>query len=313
VRHVSLVLHRLLQLVPVLIGMTILVFFMIHLIPGDPARAMLGIRATPAAVAALHHTWGLDQSLPAQYLSFMGRLLRGDLGTSLFYNVSVLSLIGSRLDATLLLLLFAAVFSVLITVPLAGVAVTYKDRWQDHVVRVVPLVGLGMPSFWIGSILILLFALNAHIFPVGGFGTTFPDHLESMVLPGLTIALAISPLLIRSLRASMLSVSEADYVATARSKGISSRRVLFKHVMRNGLLPTITVFGINIGFIIGGTVVVETVFALPGVGNLMVQSIVNRDFPVVQAATLLFGILVVLVNLGSDLMYSLLDPRVQLR
>jgi peptide/nickel transport system permease protein len=170
-----------------------------------------------------------------------------------------------------------------------------------------------MPSFWIGSVLILLLALNAHIFPVGGFGSTFPEHLESMVLPGLTIALAISPLLIRSLRASMLSVSEADYVDTARSKGISSRRVLFKHVMRNGLLPTITVFGINIGFIIGGTVVVETVFALPGVGNLMVQSIVNRDFPVVQAATLLFGILVVLVNLGSDLMYSLLDPRVQLR
>jgi peptide/nickel transport system permease protein len=313
VRHVSLVLHRLLQLVPVLIGMTILVFFMIHLIPGDPARAMLGIRATPAAVASLHHTWGLDKPLPAQYLSFMGRLLRGDLGTSLFYHASVLSLIGSRLDATLLLLLFAAVFSVLITVPLASIAVTYKDRWQDHVVRVVPLVGLGMPSFWIGSILILLLALDAHIFPVGGFGSTFPDHLESMVLPGLTIALAISPLLIRSLRASMLSVSEADYVATARSKGISSRRVLFKHVMRNGLLPTITVFGINIGFIIGGTVVVETVFALPGVGNLMVQSIVNRDFPVVQAATLLFGILVVLVNLGSDLMYSLLDPRVQLR
>jgi peptide/nickel transport system permease protein len=313
VRHVSLVLHRLLQLVPVLIGMTILVFFMIHLIPGDPARAMLGFRATPASVAALHHTWGLDKSLPAQYLSFMGRLLQGDLGISLFYHVSVLSLIGSRLDATLLLLLFAAVFSVLITVPLASVAVACKDRWQDHVVRVVPLVGLGMPSFWIGSVLILLLALNAHIFPVGGFGSTFPEHLESMVLPGLTIALAISPLLIRSLRASMLSVSEADYVDTARSKGISSRRVLFKHVMRNGLLPTITVFGINIGFIIGGTVVVETVFALPGVGNLMVQSIVNRDFPVVQAATLLFGILVVLVNLGSDLMYSLLDPRVQLR
>jgi peptide/nickel transport system permease protein len=312
VRHVSLILHRLVQMVPVLIGMTILVFFMIHLIPGDPARAMLGIRATPAAVAALHHSWGLDKSLPAQYLAFLGRLLHGDLGTSLFYHVSTSSLIGSRLDATLLLLLFAAVFSVIITVPLASLAVSHKDGWQDHVVRVVPLLGLGMPSFWIGSTLILLLALDAHIFPVGGFGTNLPDHLESMVLPGLTIALAISPLLIRSLRASMLAVSEADYVATARSKGISARRVLFRHVMRNGLLPTITVFAINIGFIIGGTVVVETVFALPGVGNLMVQSIVNRDFPVVQGATLLFGFLVVLVNLGADLMYSLLDPRVQL-
>jgi peptide/nickel transport system permease protein len=312
VRHVSIIVHRLFQMVPVLIGMTILVFFMIHLIPGDPARAMLGIRATPAAVAALHHSWGLDKSLPAQYLAFLGRLLRGDLGTSLFYHVSTASLIGSRLDATLLLLLFAAVFSIVITIPLASLAVARKDGWQDHVVRVVPLLGLGMPSFWIGSILILLFALDAHIFPVGGFGTTLPAHLESMVLPGLTIALAISPLLIRSLRASMLSVSEADYVVTARSKGIRPRRVLFKHVMRNGVLPTITVFAINIGFIIGGTVVVETVFALPGIGNLMVQSILNRDFPVVQGATLLFGFLVILVNLGADLMYSLLDPRVQL-
>jgi peptide/nickel transport system permease protein len=312
VRQVSIIAHRLTQLVPVLIGMTILVFFMIHLIPGDPARAMLGIRATPSAVAALHHSWGLDRSLPAQYVSFLGRLIHGDLGTSLFYHVSVTSLISSRLDATLLLLLFAAVFSIVITVPLTALAVSHKDGVLDHVVRVVPLLGLGLPAFWIGSMLILLFALDAHIFPVGGFGSTFPEHLKSMVLPGLTIALAISPLLIRSLRASMLTVSEADYVATARSKGISSRRVLFKHVMRNGVLPTITVFTINFGFIIGGTVVVETVFALPGVGNLMVQSILNRDFPVVQGATLLFGLLVVLVNLGADVMYSVLDPRVQL-
>jgi peptide/nickel transport system permease protein len=312
VRQVSIIAHRVVQLVPVLLGMTILVFFMIHLIPGDPARAMLGIRATPGAVAALHHSWGLDRSLPAQYVSFLGRLLHGDLGTSLFYHVSVTSLISSRLDATLLLLLFAAVFSIVITVPLTALAVSHKDGVIDHVVRVVPLLGLGLPAFWIGSMLILLFAIDAHVFPVGGFGTTFPQHLKSMVLPGLTIALALSPLLIRSLRASMLTVSEADYVATARSKGISSRRVLFKHVMRNGVLPTITVFTINFGFIIGGTVVVETVFALPGVGNLMVQSILNRDFPVVQGATLLFGLLVVAVNLAADVMYSVLDPRVQL-
>lgn len=311
-RQVSIITHRLVQMVPVLIGMTILVFFMIHLIPGDPARAMLGIRATPAEVGALHHSWGLDRSLPAQYVSFLGRLIHGDLGTSLFYHVSVTSLINSRLDATLLLLLFSAVFSIVITVPLTALAVSHKDGVLDHVVRVVPLLGLGLPAFWIGSMLILLFAIDAHIFPVGGFGTTLPQHLKSMVLPGLTIALALSPLLIRSLRASMLTVSDADYVATARSKGISSRRVLFKHMMRNGVLPTITVFTINFGFIIGGTVVVETVFALPGVGNLMVQSILNRDFPVVQGATLLFGLLVVLVNLGADVMYSVLDPRVQL-
>jgi peptide/nickel transport system permease protein len=274
---------------------------------------MLGIRATPAAVAELHRAWGLDKPLPQQYLDFMSRLFHGNLGVSLFYGVSVSSLLGTRIGTTLLLLLFGAVFSFIITVPLAAIAATHKNRWHDHAVRVVPLVGLGMPSFWIGSMLILLLALDAHIFPVGGYGTTLPAHLESMVLPGLTLAIAISPLMIRSLRASMLSVSEADYIVTAQSKGIAPRRVLTRHVMRNALLPTITVFGINFGFIIGGTVVIETVFALPGIGALMVQSITNRDFPVVQAATLFFGLLVVFVNLLVDLSYSLLDPRVRVR
>jgi peptide/nickel transport system permease protein len=311
-RHLTVVLHRLIQMIPVLLGMTIVVFLMIRLVPGDPARAMLGIRATPDAVARLHHEWGLDQPLPDQYLRFLGRLGHGDLGTSLFYDVPASSLIGSRLTATLLLLLFAALFALLVAVPLASLAATHKDRWQDHLVRVVPLLGLGMPAFWIGSILILFLALRAHIFPVGGFGTSFPAHVVSVILPGLTIAIGIVPLLIRSLRTSMLAVTEADFVVTARSKGLPSRRVLVRHVMRNAVLPTITVFGINIGFLIGGTVVVETVFALPGIGSLMVQSILNRDFPVVQGVTLLFGVLVVLVNLATDLVYSLLDPRVRL-
>jgi peptide/nickel transport system permease protein len=313
VRYISLVGRRLVQMIPVLFGMTLLVFFLIHLIPGDPARAMLGIHATPEAVRQLHHSWGLDRSLPAQYVSFLGRLIHGDLGQSLFYHVTAASLIGGRLAATLLLLLVAVIFSMVLTAPLAAFAVVHKDRWQDHAVRVLPLVGLGMPSFWVGSVLILFLGLDAHLFPVGGYGHGFLGHLRSLVLPGLTISLAISPLLIRSLRASMLAVSEAEYVATARSKGIPARRVLVRHVMRNALMPTITVFGINIGFIIGGTVVVETVFALPGVGNLMVQSILNRDFPVVQGATLLFGFLVVLVNMSTDLLYSALDPRVRIQ
>lgn len=311
-RHLTVALRRLIQMIPVLFGMTIVVFLMIRLVPGDPARAMLGIRATPDAVARLHHEWGLDQPLPEQYVRFLGRLAHGGLGTSLFYDVPASSLIGSRLPATLLLLLFAALFALLVAVPLASLAATHKDRWQDHVVRVVPLLGLGMPAFWIGSILILFLALRVHIFPVGGFGTSFPAHVVSVVLPGLTIAIGIVPLLIRSLRTSMLSVTEADFVVTARSKGLPPGRVLVRHVMRNAVLPTITVFGINIGFLIGGTVVVETVFALPGVGSLMVQSILNRDFPVVQGVTLLFGVMVVLVNLVTDLVYSLLDPRVRL-
>jgi peptide/nickel transport system permease protein len=300
-------------MVPVLLGMTIVVFFLIHLIPGDPARAMLGIRATPQAVQVLRHEWGLDQSLPVQYGLFMLRLLHGDLGDSLFYHLPTVSLIGQHLPVTLLLLFYAGVFSILITVPLASLAASHKDGWQDQLVRIFPLIGLGMPSFWIGNMLILLLALNVHIFPVGGYGQTLPQHLLSMVLPGLTIAVGIAPLLIRSLRASMLSVLEAEYVTTARSKGISSFRVLTRHVIRNAVLPTITILSINIGFLVGGTIVIESVFALPGIGNLMIQAILNRDFPVVQGVTLVFGIMVVIVNLSSDVLYSALDPRVKFR
>ncbi len=292
-------------------GVTILVFFMIHLVPGDPARTMLGVRATDQAVAALHHRWGLDRPLLAQYLLFMGRLLHGDLGDSLFYRVPTTDLILGRLPATLLLLLYAVVLSVLIAVPLATLAATNKDRLVDQLVRAIPLVGLGMPSFWVGIMLILFLGLDLRLFPVGGYGEDLPGHLYSMFLPGLTVAIAISPLLIRSLRTSMISVLESEYVATARSKGISERRVLLRHVLRNAAIPAVTVLGVNIGFLVGGTLIIENVFALPGIGNLMIQAIFNRDFPVVQGVTLVFGVMVVLVNLTTDVVYSLLDPRVR--
>ena len=303
--------RRLAQMVPVAIGVTIIVFFMIHLVPGDPARTLLGFRATDQAVAALHHEWGLDRSLPAQYGLFMSRLFHGDLGDSLFYRVSATSLILGRLPATLWLLGYAIVLSVVIAVPLATLAATKKDSARDQVIRAIPLVGLGMPSFWVGIMLILFLALDSHIFPVGGYGHGFLEHLRSMFLPGLTVAIAISPLLIRSLRASMLSVLESEYVTTARSKGIPERRVIVRHVLRNAVIPTVTVLGINIGFLMGGTLVIENVFALPGIGSLMIQSILNRDFPVVQGVTLVFGSMVVLVNLTTDVVYSLLDPRVR--
>jgi peptide/nickel transport system permease protein len=311
VSRLGYVTRRLLQMVPVALGVTVLAFFMIHLVPGDPARTMLGVRATDQAVAALHHRWGLDQPLLAQYALFMERLLHGDLGDSLLYRAPTTTLILGRLPATLFLILYAVVLSVIIAVPLAMLAATNKDRLVDHVIRAIPLVGLGMPSFWVGIMLILFIGLDLRAFPVGGYGEDLPGHLYSMVLPGLTVAIAISPLLIRSLRTSMLSVLESEFVATARSKGISERRVLFRHVLRNAAIPAVTVLGVNIGFLVGGTLVVENVFALPGIGNLMIQSIFNRDFPVVQGVTLVFAILVVLVNLSTDIVYSFLDPRVR--
>jgi peptide/nickel transport system permease protein len=308
----SYVLRRLVQMVPVVLGVTILVFFMIHLVPGDPARTLLGVHATPAKVTALHKEWGLDQPLWVQYKDFMGRIVHGDFGTSLFYNVPARSVISDRVAPTLWLLGYSAFLSVVIAVPLAILAASKKDAFRDQAVRVVPLVGLGFPQFWIGIMLLLLVALNSGgFFPVGGYGSGVTGHVRAMFLPALTVALGIAPILIRSLRASLLNVLESDYVTTARSKGISERRVLVRHALRNAIISMITVLGINIGFLVGGTLIVENVFAIPGMGQLMITSIFARDFPIVQGVTLVLAILVVLVYLVTDVVHAMLDPRVR--
>jgi peptide/nickel transport system permease protein len=306
------ILRRLVQAIPVLFGVTLIVFFMIHLVPGDPARTMLGVHATPSRVAALHREWGLDRSVPEQYWLYLKRLLHGNLGTSLFYRVSTASLIRGRLPVTLWLIAYGTLLSIIIALPLATLAATRKDKAADQAVRAVPLVGLGFPPFWLGIMLLLAFGLHlGRLFPVGGYGTGFLGHLHSMFLPALTVALGISPLLIRSLRASLLQVLESDYVTTARSKGLSERRVLARHALRNAVVSTVAVLGVNIAFLVGATVVIEQVFALPGIGQLMLNSIFQRDFPVVQGVTLVFGIMVVLVYLATDVLHSFLDPRVR--
>jgi peptide/nickel transport system permease protein len=305
------VFRRLLLLIPVAVGVTIIVFFMIHLIPGDPARTILGLHATPKAIAILHREWGLNRPLISQYWLFIDRLLHGNLGQSLFYGVPAAGLIAGRLPATLWLITYAAVLAVVISVPLAMLAASRKNGVRDQVVRAVPLLGLGMPAFWVGLLLQYAFALTFHLFPVTGYGSGVGGHLQSMFLPSLTVAIGLSPVVIRSLRASMLSVLGADYVTTARSKGVPGSRLFIRHVLRNAVIPAITVLGINIGFLIGGTVIIENVFAIPGVGQLMINSIFQRDFPVVQGVTLVFAVLVVLINLLTDTTYALLDPRVR--
>ncbi|HEX3907114.1 MAG TPA: ABC transporter permease [Mycobacteriales bacterium] len=310
--QLSLIGRRLLQLIPVAFGVTLVAFLLIHLIPGNPARTVLGIHATPAKVAALDKEYGLDKSLPAQYLLFLNRLVHGNLGESLFYGVSARTLIIDRLPATLWLLVYATVIVIFMSVPLAMLAASKKNGVRDHAVRTIPLVGLGLPPFWVGIILVEVFALKIHLFPVDGYGSGVAGHLRYMFLPALTVAIGMAPVIIRSLRASMLDVLGADFVSTARSKGVPESRVFVRHVLRNAIIPTVTVLGINIGFLIGNTVIIEQVFALPGIGGLMIQSIFNRDFPVVQGVTIVFAILVVLVNLIVDLTYARLDPRVSL-
>ena len=306
------VVRRLIQLVPIVLGVTILVFFLIHLVPGDPARTMLGNHATPQKVALLRHEWGLDKPLAVQYWRFLGRMVHGDLGSSLFYSVPAGRLVVQRLPPTLWLIGLGTVLAVLIAVPLAALAATKRDHLPDHVVRAVPLAGLGFPQFWLGIMLLLAFALNlGRGFPVGGYGNGPLGHLHSMFLPALTVGLAIAPILVRSLRASLLEVFESDYVTTARSKGLPERRVLVHHALRNAVISTVSVLGVNIGFLVGGTLVIEQVFALPGIGQLMINSIFQRDFPVVQAVTLVFAIMVVFVYLLTDVVHALLDPRVR--
>jgi peptide/nickel transport system permease protein len=273
---------------------------------------MLGTHATPQRVALLHKEWGLDKSLPVQYERFMERLAHGDLGDSLFYRVPARGLIVDRLPVTLWLIGYGTGLSILIALPLAAIAASRRDAVRDQVVRVVPLVGLGFPSFWVGIMLLLAFGLNTgRFFPVGGYGTGVSGHIRSMFLPALTVAIAIAPILIRSLRASLLAVLESDYITTARAKGLPERRVLIRHALRNAVISTVAVLGVNIGYLVGGTLVIEQVFALPGVGQLMINSIFQRDFPVVQGVTLVFAILVVLVYLITDILHSMLDPRVR--
>jgi peptide/nickel transport system permease protein len=307
------VVRRLLQAVPTVLGVTLLVFLLLHLVPGDPARALLGPRATPGLIAKLHHEWGLDQPLYTQFWLFLVRLVHGDLGDSTFLDASVRSLIIERFPVTGLLILFGVVLTILITVPLAAIAASRRDRPIDLAVRAIPVVGLGMPSFWIGIMLVLIFALGLDLVPTGGWGEGWGEHLVSLVLPALTIAIGITPITIRSLRASMIEVLGADYVSTARVKGVRGVRLIFRHVLPNAAIPTITVLAVNVGFLIGGIVVIEQVFALPGLGQLLFIGISNRDFSVVQGVTLVFAAAVVLTNLLTDVTYSLIDPRVTLQ
>lgn len=305
--------RRLVQAIPVLLGVTVVVFFLIHLVPGDPARTALGIHANPQAVESLHRLWGLDRPLPDQYWLFMKRLATGDLGTSLRYEQSAGSLVIERMPITLWLLAYATVITCLISVPAAMLAASKSGALRDNVVRWLSVVSLGIPGFWLGLMLVEYVAIEAGLFPPAGYGSGFAGHLESMFLPSLTVAAAIVPLVIRSLRAELLRVAEADFVTTARAKGLSERRIRVRHVLRNALAPSITVLAVNVSFLVGGTLVIEQVFSLGGVGTLMLQAIDNRDFPVVQAVTLILAVVVVLVNIFGDLVQALIDPRVEAR
>lgn len=304
--------RRLLQLVPVAVGITIVVFLMLRLIPGDPVRIILGTRATPEAIENLERNLGLDKPLWQQYLIFVGNLLQGDLGASLSYRQPVRELVFERLPATVFLIVYSAALAICITLPLAILAARRKDRPTDQAVRGLTLLALAMPSFWVGIIFMIVFSRELDLFPVSGYGTGYGGHLYHLFMPSLTVALSMSAILIRSLRSSIIAVAGADFVDTARAKGLTERRIMLRHVLRNALISTVTILGVHIGFLIGGTVIIENLFAIPGLGSLMLSSISARDYPTVQGITLVFAVMVVLVNILTDLTYAIIDPRVRL-
>jgi peptide/nickel transport system permease protein len=306
------IIKRVLQIIPVLLIITILIFIMIRLIPGDPATVLLGDKATPELVAALKHKMGLDKPIYLQYLIFMKNLLTMNMGDSLLFIVPVSDLLKERLVLTGLLTFTAAIFSVLISFPLGYIAGTNKDNAKDTAIRTGTLVALSMPQFWVGLLLLMLFGVELRWLPVAGWGDTWPEHIKSLILPALTQALTTSALLTRNLRNNVVDVLQMDYVDFARSKGLKERFVRSRHVIRNALITTVTLLSMQMAYMLGGSIIIETVFALPGVGALMVQAIFSRDYAVVQAVVFVFAFFVLLVNLITDISYSFLDPRVRL-
>ena len=305
--------RRVAQIIPVMLLVTLIVFLMIHLIPGNPASVILGARATPEAVALLQQQLGLDQPLPQQYVIFMRNLVGLNFGQSIHYKAAVGGLLVQRMPVTLFLVAYTLVLTIVITVPLALFAALNKDRLGDQIVRLVGMVALTTPSFWIAILLLLVFSVQFRLFPVGGLEKSLSGYLHSLFLPALTLAFGLIAPLTRTLRATLIDVLQTDYVSFARAKGLSERKVLFGHVVRSGLIPMVSLLGVNLSFLIGGTVVVEKLFALPGAGALMVELIFARDYPVIQALALVFAFVVILINLLTDMIYASLDPRIALR
>jgi ABC-type dipeptide/oligopeptide/nickel transport system permease component len=298
--------------VPVIVGITLFSFILIHLVPGDPIRLMVGGKAPATVVKNIDHQLGLDRPLPTQYLDFVENALHGDLGESIVLRRPVSSVVGERIGPSLFLLGYGTLIGILLALPLGIASARWRNRLPDHLTRLLTLVTFAMPPFWLGLLLVRKLSLDYGWFPVSGYGTGFLGHVHSLTLPALTIGLFLASMLIRSLRASLIEIFATEYIEAVRARGASEARVVLKHSLRNALISTITVLTVNLGFLIGGAVIVEKVFDVPGMGQLLVDSIFTRDFPVIQGLTLVFGVLVVSLNLLADLAYAAIDPRVRL-
>jgi peptide/nickel transport system permease protein len=308
------ILRRLLLLIPTVLGVTVIVFLMMRFIPGDPVSLLLGDYYTPEVADAIRQEYGLDRPLHMQYLLWLKRLVTGDWGNSIIAKRPIFDDLLRRLPITMELVVLAMSVALLIAIPAGVLAALRPYSWHDYTAMTTALIGVSIPEFFMGVLLILWFALAWDIFPAVGYVAPTQSvlgNLSHMILPAVTLALPRAALLTRLVRASMLEVIRLDYVTTARAKGVWERSVVLKHALKNALIPTVTVLGIQIGFLMGGAIVVETVFAVPGVGSFGVAAISLRDYPQVQAFVLLVSVSFVLSNLAVDILYAFLDPRIR--
>ncbi|MAC77224.1 MAG: glutathione ABC transporter permease GsiC [Rhodobacteraceae bacterium] len=303
---------RLLAMVPILFGISVLTFLMVQLVPGDPIVSMLGLEATDQAIDTLRARYGLDQPLPVQYFAWLGQLFQGNLGRSIQTGRPVLAMLGDAIWPTMQLAGAAIVVSLVIAIPAGILSAVKRNSPLDFLSSLVALFGLSVPSFWLGIMLILALSVSFPIFPASGYVPVFEDpwaHLKTLVLPAITLGTSLAAATMRMTRSAMLEVLGQDYVRTAWAKGLGPRAVITHHAFRTALMPVVTLLGIQMGQVLGGVVITETVFSWPGIGKLTVDAIFARDYPVVQGAVLMTATIFVLINLATDLIYALLDPR----
>jgi peptide/nickel transport system permease protein len=306
--------RRVLATIPVMAVVALFVFSLLYIAPGDPAAIIAGDQATPDDVARIRESLGLERPFLVRFVEWTGQILRGDLGTSIFTNLPVSQLIAQRIEPTLSLMIVTLILSITIAVPLGVVAAWKAGSWIDRAVMVIAVFGFSVPVFVVAYLLAYIFALELDWLPVQGYtpiANGFWPWLQNLILPSIALGFIYIALIARITRATMLEILSQDYIKTARSKGLGQRAILFVHALKNAAVPIVTVIGIGIALLIGGAVVTESVFVIPGLGRLTIDAILRRDYPVIQGVVLLFSFTYVLVNLGVDLIYTLLDPRIR--
>lgn len=310
-RKFNLVLQRLWQIIPVLLGISIITFMLAHLIPGDPARLILGPRAQQGAIDAFRDQYGLNQPLLNQYFIYIQNLLKGDWGESFHFKAPVLGLIKMRVTPTFYLVVGGLIFSIIPTLILSVLASAKPDGWLDQLIRIFYTVGLGLPSIWLAIVLVLIFAVSLGVLPASGFGETVKERIQHMILPWATVSMAMTPILTRNLRATLLEKQEADFVVAGKSKGLPKSYIFWRHTFPNSALPSLHLLGIIVLYTLGSAIILEGIFAIPGLGQLYINSVIARDYFVIQAMTLVFAVITISATLIVDLLTVIIDPRIE--